>query len=575
MKYLIKHWTKENDGILYFFQRLEEMLFHYSTDIVRVPVHNTKTLLLEYINTLTEKNKGQVREYQLNQIQDELLESIKENKILYKVFGEEFIADIVDSIPKDKDDAINYFSHKITKSYYKWCLEYIKEHAIQATHKDEIEFGLRSWIVEVISYGHSPEYIYSFLHTILEENPNLEPQVILFRFLDRFSLIKQKYRVYLSFNSKFLDYRDLFSKRLNIVFDDDPNSNIFRIQKKDFVGYLDVESLDCYTAVSTAFDSVAVFIKYYQAISNSRKDIVRKFGFVKDDINDKFIKIPVKPFGFHSIELDTKNNFKETVDRVIMECQNKINDTSIQLNRMISLHNAAINQNDLNSGFLNLWSILEIITSNITCESKIDKVITGIIPVLQKDYLPSLIENIHIDLVDNLSNLDYLDLINQLTLEGETKTAIARFIFSPKYEELRESYFVKLAKYPVIRNKIYKLYLLKNDKSQLLKLSTHYTKRVRWHIYRLYRTRNSIVHSGKSHSRIQILVEHLHIYVDQILFELLAKLTSERTLKTIPDVLIDAKLMSNKINKSFGEKLAVSDSDLSILFDEFYYKTIE
>ncbi len=64
MKYLTKPWPKEHDGFLYFFQRLEEMLFHYSDDIVRVPIHNTRTLIHEYLDCYEGCREGKINPYQ-------------------------------------------------------------------------------------------------------------------------------------------------------------------------------------------------------------------------------------------------------------------------------------------------------------------------------------------------------------------------------------------------------------------------------------------------------------------------------------------------------------------------------
>ena len=52
MKYITQDWTSTKDGYLFFVQRLQEMLFHYSDDIVKAPVHNTQTLLEEYVDNL-------------------------------------------------------------------------------------------------------------------------------------------------------------------------------------------------------------------------------------------------------------------------------------------------------------------------------------------------------------------------------------------------------------------------------------------------------------------------------------------------------------------------------------------
>ena len=56
MKYISHEWDNENDGVLFFIQRLEEMLFYYSDDIVRAPMHNTATLIREYIDIDKDNN---------------------------------------------------------------------------------------------------------------------------------------------------------------------------------------------------------------------------------------------------------------------------------------------------------------------------------------------------------------------------------------------------------------------------------------------------------------------------------------------------------------------------------------
>ena len=45
-------WKKgfEHDGVLYFAQRIEEMLMEFSSHLYKVPVYNTFLLLIEYLN---------------------------------------------------------------------------------------------------------------------------------------------------------------------------------------------------------------------------------------------------------------------------------------------------------------------------------------------------------------------------------------------------------------------------------------------------------------------------------------------------------------------------------------------
>ena len=98
MKYIIQDWSKENDGILFFVQRLQEMLFHYSDDIVRAPVHNTQTLINEYISVERDVIKGKVKQYQLDEIIHELKDSLLTDRILKEKYGLSVVEDIANSL---------------------------------------------------------------------------------------------------------------------------------------------------------------------------------------------------------------------------------------------------------------------------------------------------------------------------------------------------------------------------------------------------------------------------------------------------------------------------------------------
>ena len=75
MKYWIPvNWDAnfDGEGLLFFIQRMQEMLFHFSGDIYRAPVHNTSTLLHEFLSTYEQSQKGEVGSYQLSPILEEL-----------------------------------------------------------------------------------------------------------------------------------------------------------------------------------------------------------------------------------------------------------------------------------------------------------------------------------------------------------------------------------------------------------------------------------------------------------------------------------------------------------------------
>lgn len=573
MKFMANLWNRKYDGIQFFVQRLEEMLFHYSDDIVRSPVHNTQTLIVEYIETEKAVNEGKVKAYMLSPILLELKASLEQDKILRKHFGDEFVDTIAKNIAKEKGPVVRYLHHKMPqKQYHSWCKEYIREHVMQASHKNELEFAARVWISSIIWYGYSPEYVYSFLHTTFSP-PCHDPESAITAFLSHFSFSKREYKVYFSFSAMLAEYKDLLSLRLKVNFEDDGLFKDARERRSDFVGYVSIESLDSYMAIKRAYINLETFLKFYRAISNRRKELVRKYGLVKSIEDDTTVKLPVKSQGYRVIEIEPSTNIEEDVDNLILGCQEKSRETYEKIHRIIDLHNCAIGQPNLDDGFVNLWSILEIVTEDTPGDSKIEKVTRGIVPILEKAYMFSVLTNIWHDLRDNLNNSDFESLISTITTAEDNLCKIGHFIFLPEYEKLRDEYFVKLGAYPVIRHKIYKLYEIRNSKKEIKNLIDRYSQRINWHIYRLYRTRNSIVHSGQSHKRIQVLGEHLHIYVDRIMTEIITKISDEDTIKTVRDVLIDAELLSNRTEKLFGTAEQITQADIINLTSNYYYKT--
>ena len=79
MKYTIQNWDRKYDGILFLIQRLESMLFHYSDDIDRAPIHNTATLIKEYVKLANDKN---IQSFHLEIVASELSQSIQTDEII-------------------------------------------------------------------------------------------------------------------------------------------------------------------------------------------------------------------------------------------------------------------------------------------------------------------------------------------------------------------------------------------------------------------------------------------------------------------------------------------------------------
>lgn len=575
MKYFSRLWANEYDGVLFFVQRLEEMLFHYSQDIVRAPVHSTQTLLEEYVHERHEVQAKRVREYQLIEISKELKESIISDRVLIKRFGQEFIERVSEWSDTDRDDIITYLANKVGRlEYVEWCTALILEEVVDPKHKKEIEKVLRLWIASILWHGYSPEYVYSYLHKIFD-NATSSPLNMLEEFLKHFDFEEHKYDVYFVFYKAVIPYKEQFTKRLKVTFiAEEQYFELYKKKKNQSIGYVSVNSLDECRAIETAAAQIDVFVRFYKVISNRKSSFIDTFGLVINlDTQQRSIR-PTKSRGLRSIEWAKEFDVGEAIDFTVFGCMKKSSISRAKIDKLISLHNTAIHQSDLRDGFINLWSVLEVVAIETADENKIEKVVEKIVPILQHEYISTVFEEVYFSLKDNILPASLQEFYLQITEFDHEIDKIKALIFLDKYEELREELFAKvLLSYPVIRDKIMKLYEMRNDASQFASSVNKYGKRVRWHLYRLYRVRNAIVHSGETHRHMQVLGEHLHIYVDAVLSDILFKFACEESLFTISDVLIDVRFSLQRKLASCTKSHPIDEQIIQTLSETLFCST--
>ena len=404
MKYIGHSWGNQNDGILFFVQRLQEMLFHYSDDIVKAPVHNSATLIMEYL--ITDKDVS-VQKYHLDYIAEELKDSLERDSIAKSCLGTDNINRIISEMKNDQGNLIKYLYSSLPFEVYhkKTCL-YLLEKINNPNQKEEIEYALRTWIASVVYGGYRSEYIYRHLNKLFAEVVG-NPYEVAENFINHFDFEKKEYAVYLNFYKSVKPYKDLLSQRLEVIFEDDGNFEKIgntKYKNESFVGKIIVKELDPYEAISEAYQRLDIFFSFYRVISNRGTQLLGKNGLVICDAEE--MKLPVVTNGYKAIELEPRINLESTIDNMVIGCQKKDIHTYYHLQKMIRLHNMALIQPDLSDGFVNLWSILEVASSDASLDSKIKNVVHSILPILQNDYYYKIFSSILDDLSNNLSKAD-------------------------------------------------------------------------------------------------------------------------------------------------------------------------
>lgn len=531
----------DHEGLLFFVQKMQEMLFHFSDDIYRAPVHNTSTLAYEFLQIHTEVELGKVRKYQIKAIFDELKYSFSHDLVIKENLGTNFVNRVYSKM------------NSCQESEYFTLVNYI------------------AWIADIIMRGYSGEFIYSYLETIFIRG-QVSSLDILDTYFARFDFKKRKYKVYLYVSDIVASYSEILNKRLTLQFEDDGNFNKIKPLRRCHICYLEINEIDYYTATIRAYQRINIFSKYYRFLSNQRKYMLNRMGYVLEVESSEMHSLPIIPAGLKAIEIRENEAVVKTLDSIIMGIQGHNSKALGDLDKAIELHNSALRQQLPKDGLTNLWSILEVLCPKTETTSKLDVVLCATLPVLQNDYFQTVFCSIYKDLSANMSE-DNLDAFLSEIYGGDEIFKVAAFCLLPEYEELRKVYFIKWSKFPLLRDKIYKLYQLRNNKSTLFALSTRYAQRVEWHLYRLYRARNAIVHAGETYPRIQVLSEHLHSYVDSVMNEVAFKLSDNNLLSDISSIFVDTRLLVDSKKDYFKDAGTMTSDDITFLLQEYFVKS--
>ena len=137
-----------------------------------------------------------------------------------------------------------------------------------------------------------------------------------------------------------------------------------------------------------------------------------------------------------------------------------------------------------------------------------------------------MVTNLHEDLLR--WNKELLEsFINDIPSDPDTWLAkFVCFLSDEQFREKRSELFAAMGNYTLLRNRTYKISEAINDKDNVIsRLETH-RMNVLWQIRRVYRTRNMIIHSGRTPKYLNILIENTHDYIDQVLSEIIDMTTS-------------------------------------------------
>lgn len=571
MKFKISgQWSDgyKHDGMLYFAQKTEEMLFYYTNHMYKVPVYNSYYLMWEYLHTCQLVKEKAINEGHLKYILEEFLVAFENDIVIKNNMSEDRMKYITQtlnsSVLLDIERIMHYLFHYFD-DYDEMCVDYLKKIIVEPKEKKKIERAIRCYLPTLLNGGYSQEFIYKYNNKFWN-NENISSTKVLDEYFSRFDFKQRKYKVYICLDKKVKQFKKIFETRLNANFEKDKFSSKLKYDKNKYLQLsFEVEELDENKAAQRTYDIVNLFLRFYKFLGNRRDEWYLEKCLVVDE-NEEFIITDILPSGYsYSEDFDDKTIGRNS-EVLITALLNNAHNSFGEINKLLKIHNTAINDSDMQNSFLNLWSIVEIIGVNKRVDSKMTEIEEAVMPVLFNDYIVNIFEELHDYIKANIEEEKYQEIISDVDLEADEYGKIAYIVILKKYDVTRKKLIAEFENYPLIRSRISQLHDIFNEKNGYYNESEKYERRVRWHLRRMYRTRNAIIHSGEDIDNLKALGEHLHSYVDELLYEITIQLAIKHSYCTIDNVLINEKFKMDETKKIFKGKDEITYDDILRLF---------
>ena len=315
--------------------------------------------------------------------------------------------------------------------------------------------------------------------------------------------------------------------------------------KKAFIDYdniknkskyilVEIEGYDEYDAMDNAIGKVTHYTSLYSFFHHKETFVYEEScSLVKRKNDGKCFKIRMPMAQIVACRDERKwqasELYKKNIQKIGME-----HNSYLRFEKSILLHDSALRSDHEENQFLNLFTAFEVLIPKATNSGKdrIVQISDILLPYLCHSHFLKLAESFGKDLYHWKSKL-YNSVLAQI-VEGSTEDEkMCAFISLAKYQTLRDQIF-KAAhddNHVLLQYRLYKLNKRMSNVADVKSTYNSFIMRMRWHIARLYRTRNLIVHAGAHPAYLDMLLENIHAFYDTFMRELIIDITEKGMLK--------------------------------------------
>lgn len=589
----ISHWENIQDieGLLFFAQSVDEMLFDFTLDSYKPLALNSRLLCIECLESIEEVRNGFIQQKNLISIIEELVWSLRKDIAAREIFGVKY-DHYIEKIKSSQNNLYllenivrliytSFQSRQYLKSVIKCLNKLIKD----GKDKERIRQLTSSFITELVNYGYNQHYIYyqnlNFFFT-KSKRDKISSIDEIEQFFNLFDFEIKEFTAVFKGGIIFRNFKDTLNK-FNIVvtrtyncfsaIPDDINFKNSRKENESFIICSKIEAFDHHSARQKAEDLLGQICNAFNFFHHRTKPEIFDVAIIARN-KDNYVVIIDKPnrsvlkSEFEENPVEAAKSVEKTLNNLELT-----NESTYRFSRSIDLHSAALSATAIENQLLDFWAALETLLPKISDSNKdrIVQICDSLVPFLQLNYINKILLELKSDIClwNQTLLLEILDKI--VTPEGFTQNEkFAALIALDENKTRREELYAQLSDYPLLKNRIYAIYKSFSSVDNIEKILNNHRTKINWHIRRIYRTRGQIIHSGKYPSYTPILIENLHSYIDLFLNRLIS-ISIEKKIHTIEDCILEIQIQvdyqNSLLSKHKGENLTLSNLR-DVLFGE-------
>lgn len=526
-------------GLLFFAQRLEELTYEYTIDSYKAPTTNAPFLVGECINQLNDCIETKRPINSALHILDELEDRLKQNIVAKSIVSlriENFINTDRTSI-LDLKRRLSVLRREIDPRVYVLRVMEMVGPLAKTNKKHDLNFLARELATTLIGLKVSPFHINLTVKNSFFSKSIVNDEGVLDDFFRNVFPHVHNFTVCFKIRTLIDTLDERVLKRFKTSLSDSAEG-IFTISElpkgfsaatdnQKFISVKDVMATDTHSAIQSAHERVARLHDLFRLFHHKAKFEIDDSGIAEQNCCAGEINlVPAHVNRMQFISDKRPKAAAKELNRLTSELNLPNGPEKHKFFRVIDFHGMSLGSEIVENQILNLWTSFETIVPEDTNKTIISNVTDRITPFIGLQYFRRLFKSLTFDIIrwDRRSLIEPLK-DQKFNSSFDLVDKIFCLVVLPEFEDRLDDFIGRTGSFELLKYRIFQLNKnFSNPRHALATLKRH-QRRVEWQINRIYRTRNSIVHSGETPKYAGIIVDNAHDYFDQV-FNLSCEISS-------------------------------------------------